>query len=137
MMPTVLPLVSGDVRSVSAPSTAAATAAFLSRLPIEAARSSAVAPSGSSRSDPSGREMVMFDMSSKSLGSEGRGRSAPFARAGAEQRARSAGRDEFALGNHPIGDRADPTGLGVDVLTIARIHVVVGLPRHVTDLEHD
>ena len=53
---------------VCSPSTVAATAALASRLPIDPARSRAVAPAGSWRSDPSGREMVMFDMTSKSLG---------------------------------------------------------------------
>src|SRR4051794_1854041 len=56
------PSCSGRVRSVSEPSTTAATADLASPRPIELARSSEVLPSGSSRGEPSGRVTVMFDM---------------------------------------------------------------------------
>jgi hypothetical protein len=62
MIDTVAPSCNDAVRSVSVPSTTAATAAFFRPEPMAAARSSAVASSASSRSDPSGRETVMFDM---------------------------------------------------------------------------
>src|SRR3954470_3109859 len=58
-MATVDPAASGVARSRSTPSISAITAAFASRDPIDAARSAAVAPSGSSRSEPSGRLTVI------------------------------------------------------------------------------
>ena len=49
----------GRVRSTSSPSTVAATAALASREPIDDATSAAVVPAGYSRSEPSGRVIVI------------------------------------------------------------------------------
>ncbi len=62
MIDTTSPSLNTLVRSVSAPPMVAATAALRSPEPMEAARSRAVEPCGSSRFVPSGSEMVMFDM---------------------------------------------------------------------------
>ena len=64
---TVAPSGTGAVRSVSVPSTVAATAALARRDPIDAATSRAVEPAGYSRDEPSGNEIVMFDMAPRSL----------------------------------------------------------------------
>src|SRR5438067_153125 len=56
---TVAPSVSGVPRSTSRPSTVAATAALASPLPIDDARSAAVAPSGSALDEPSGKVTLM------------------------------------------------------------------------------
>src|SRR4051812_14252571 len=58
-MATVSPSCSGAPRSACFPFTVAATAALARPRPIDVARSAAVAPSGRSRGDPSGRVTFM------------------------------------------------------------------------------
>jgi hypothetical protein len=53
---------SGRSRSNSAPSTVAATAALARRLPIDVATSPAVVPAAYSRSEPSGRVIVIWSL---------------------------------------------------------------------------
>ena len=62
MIATSAPSLSSAVRSVSWPSTIAATASSASRRPIDAARSSDVEPVRNSRALPSGRRTMIEDM---------------------------------------------------------------------------
>src|SRR4051794_9985492 len=57
----------GRPRSSSDPSTLAATAALARRLPIDAATSPAVVPAAYSRSEPSGREIVIWSLIARSV----------------------------------------------------------------------
>jgi hypothetical protein len=70
---TSAPSLNSAMRSVSWPSTTAATASSASRRPIDAARSSDVEPAGSSRALPSGSRTVIEDMAIRVYGRLHRG----------------------------------------------------------------
>ena len=72
---TVAPSGSGRSRSTAAPSSLAATASAARRRPMDAARSAAVEPSGTLRSEPSGRRTVIWPAMRRTLGAGGTGSS--------------------------------------------------------------